>query len=236
MADETQVEDAQELETGQPGQAETEQSEAPQNLDDDPRFREWKSKMDSRMSQLARAAEEREREARELREQLQAERLKDADPAERAEILQQELRTLKAQTEAERQAAQRQQELMQKANNLLGKHGIAWDDPRLDKSGGATQEGYETLLASVTDILAERAQQVAKSPVEKRREKAQEQAQKGVAQTSSATGGSSPETRQAFLEARQAFRRGGDLVGYAAWRREQAAKYGEETVAEWLRG
>lgn len=238
MTEEERTEEAQELEeTGQPGQAE-EAEEPSVNLDEFEDFRKFKSKMDQRQATLEQQLRQQREAAEELQQQLQEERLRDLDPARRAEVLEGELKTLRAKTRVQEEQAQQQARLTRKATDLLRQHGISWDDPRLDTEGGASRDGYERLQQSVIGILAERATKAAQSPqereIEEKRERAQEQVKQKAGKTSSAKAGPSPEARTAFLEARKSFIHSGQTWKYADWKREQVEQYGQEQVESWL--
>lgn len=210
-----------------------------ENLDDDPRFRKHKSQMDKQIAALRSELEQTQAQAQEYQRQLEAERVSEQPPEEQAAYYEARVMELEEEMNKRERRQQQQMELQQRARTLLEKHGISWDDPRLDLSADVTERGLAQLTESVNDILAERLREATQSKrpeeTKRKREKAKEQVETNEVKTSTAKGGETPEARQRFVKLYKRYRGSGRMRAYTKMKRRFEAEHGADVVAEWLR-
>lgn len=217
-----------ELQEGQQGGAGQEQTQATEqptsNLDDDPRFREWKSKMDKRLAQERAEREKLQKELAQHRAKMDELMLRDAPPEEREKYLRNKLTQLEEEQRLQSERQARATQAYQEAEDFLATLGLSADTPGLDWSGDPLQDGFRRLARSAAEIVAGRGTQT-KEQVETQVRQARQQAAKetGAANVSTATGGS-PALRAEYQKKLEALKGTGDFRGYAELKAQYRAK------------
>jgi len=128
-----------------------------------PEFRQYQAAVD-REKEAARRREQAyqqqlaavQAQQAQYAQQVEALRLKGADPEEAVQYLQAQLSQERQQAQAAMQVQAKADELRERATKMLSSLGLDLETPELDMSGGATEAGYTMLLESALKIAAER--------------------------------------------------------------------------------
>ena len=168
---------------------------APQKVDLTtlPEFRQYQAAVD-REKEAARRREQAyqqqlavvQAQQAQYAQQVEALRLKGADPEEAVQYLQAQLGQERQQALAAMQQQAKSAELNERATRALLALGMNYETPGLDMSGGATEAGYTLLLESALKIAAERGS-AAKTEAEQNALRAAQAAQVETARQLGAT-------------------------------------------------
>ena len=122
-------------------------------------FRKLQSAYDRQIAQERNARKRLEQELQEIRAKLSQKELEDLDsldPAEKAAKLERRLREMQRQQELERAQAA----IVQRAQAMVAKAGLDWNDPRIatvKAEYGPTEEGLAALAERIAEIATEQA-------------------------------------------------------------------------------
>lgn len=136
------------------------QQQQPVDLTQSPEFRKWQAARDRAEARLRGQMAEAAEANRRMQQQVEELRLQDADPEQVAAYYRNRA------TEMQAEGAQREEQwrtrlaIQEQATELLGKLGIAPDNPGLMWSEDPTWEGYAMLAESAAQVLGLKAQVV----------------------------------------------------------------------------
>lgn len=225
----TQDASDEQLQEGQAEEASQEESQAteerPANLDEDPRFRQWKSKMDRIVATERKERERLQQELEAHREKVDELSLKDAQPEERVNYYRNKVAQLEQEQRIQSQRQQQIAEMTEKADTLLNKLGLDRNSPGLDWSGDPMEDGFEKLALSAVEV-ASKKQGTSKQQVEAEVRKAKQEAIKetGAADVSTATKGGGPSLRAQYEKELAELRGSRNVRGFVALRHKYREK------------
>ena len=181
-------------------------------------FRRWQAARDRREAQLQQQLDEGQRQAQELKRQVEQLQLADADPEQVATYYQQQLAKMQEEQAQRATMAQQRQTFVTEAGRLLEELGLASDTPGLEWSEEPSAEGLARLAASAAKIKALQVQQIAnesQAVTDQAAQAAKVEALNaaGVTKVNTATGVAAPKDLQAEYDAEKAKLRGTGDVG-----------------------
>lgn len=193
-------------------------TELPVNLDEDPRFRKHKSKMDHKLAEKDQQIQSLQQRIDDLQSRADELALRDATPDEREQYLRNQLTQLREEQRIQALRQQKMAQANQAARDLLALHGFDESTPGINfEVDPTTLEGWQAFSLSVAQVANQRTEQTHEQ-VEAQVREAQQKALKetGAAKVSTATGGTS-----------------GDDALWGEYHKEIAALRGSGNLAKW---